>query len=196
MNRIHSIRQLNAGFPAADRTGWVLSSLVLGALIVFALLLTYRSEAVAEVQQQGRNPDANVIAWDGRFIAYDNGTAKDTKTGLMWAARDDGKGVNKRDLKTYFDNYRAGGYDDWRVPTVDELKTIYDPAGKKHISCVTDLIHVSDEWVWALGDKDFALGYSFFHGGSEGYAGKDDPGNLGRLDYLLVCRGLPVRGGR
>ncbi len=343
MNRNHSIRQLNAGFPAADRTGWVLSSLVLGALIVFVLLLTCRSEAVAEVQNKGRNASANVIAFDGRFIAYDNGTVKDRKTGLMWAAedggkaideadlkmyfenyraggyddwrmptideleeiydegtenkqgyhltklidlsgewvwglddrdlaisfgfmegspavaffdgpgsgtwyqakkaegggarplpvrateksqtkkqeagdgrfiahdngtvsdkktglmwaaRDDGKGINKRDLKTYYANYRAGGYDDWRVPTVDELKTIYDPAGKKHISCVTDLIRVSDEWVWALGDKDFFLGYSFFHGGSEGYAGKDDPGSLGRLDYLLVCRALPVRGGR
>ena len=343
MNRIHSIRQLSTGFPAADRTGWVLSSLMLSTLIVFVLLFTCPSEAVAEVQNQGRNPDANPITFDGRFIAYDNGTVKDTKTGLMWAAkdggkaideadlktyfenyraggyddwrmptideleeiydegtenkhgyhltklidlagewvwgldgrdlgtsfgfidgstavaffdgpgsgawyqakkaggggarplsvrateksqpkkqeavdsrfiahdngtvsdkktglmwaaRDDGKGINKRDLRTYFTNYRAAGYDDWRVPTVDELKTIYDPAGKKHITCVTDLIHVSDEWVWALGDKEFALGYSFFHGGSEGYAGKDGPGSLGRLDYLLVCRALPVRGGR
>ncbi len=340
---MHSIRQIGTRFLTADRISPVLSSLMLGALIVFVLLFNYRSGAVAEVQNQGQNPDANVIAYDGRFIAYDNGTVKDTKTdlmwaakddgkaideadlktyfnnyraggyadwrmptideleeiyddgtenkhgyhltklidlagewvwgldgrdlatsfgfiegstavaffdgpgsgawyqakkvegggarplpvratgksqtkkqeagdgrfiahdngtvldkktGLMWAARDDGKGINKRDLRAYFGNYRAGGYDDWRVPTVDELKTIYDPTGKKHISCVTDLIHVSDEWVWALGDKEFALGYSFFHGGSEGYAGKDDPGSLGRLDYLLVCRALPVRDGR
>ena len=340
---MHSIQQLSTGFPAADRMSSVLSSLILCTLIVFVLLFTCRSGAAAEVQNQGRNPVANVIAFDDRFIAYDNGTVKDRKTGLMWAAkdggkaideadlktyfnnyraggyadwrmptideleeiydedtenkqgfhltklidlagewvwgldsrdlaisfgfiegspavaffdgpgsgawyqakkaggggarplpvratgksqakkqeagdgrfiahdngtvldkktglmwaaRDDGKGINKRDLRTYFANYRAGGYDDWRVPTVDEFKTIYDPAGKKHITCVTDLIHVSDEWVWALGDKEFALGYSFFHGGSEGYAGKDDPGSLGRLDYLLVCRALPVRGGR
>jgi len=340
---MHSIRQIGTGFLAADRMSSVLSSLILSALIIFVLLFIPESGAVAEVQNQGQRPVANVIAYDDRFIAYDNGTVKDTKTGLMWAAkdggkvideadletyfknyraggygdwrmptvdeleeiydedtenkqgfhltklidlagewvwgldsrdlaisfgfiegspavaffdgpgsgawyqakkaggggarplpvratgksqakkqeagdgrfiahdngtvldkktglmwaaRDDGKGINKRDLRTYFANYRAGGYDDWRVPTVDEFKTIYDPAGKKHISCVTDLIHVSDEWVWALGDKEFALGYSFFHGGSEGYAGKDDPGSLGRLDYLLVCRALPVRGGR
>ena len=193
---MYSIRQIGTGFPAADRMSSVLSSLILSALIVFVLLFTYRSGAVAEVQNQGGNPVANVIAFDGRFIAYDNGTVKDTKTGLMWAAKDGGKAIDEADFKTYFKNYRAGGYDDWRVPTVDEIKTIYDPAGKKHISCVTDLIHVSDEWVWALGDKEFALGYSFFHGGSEGYAVKGDPGNLERLDYLLVCRALPVRGGR
>ena len=148
------------------------------------------------VRAPGKPQTKEQEAGDNRFIAHDNGTVSDKKTGLMWAARDDGKGINKRDLKVYFQNYRAGGYDDWRVPTVEELKTIYDSAGKKHISCVTDLIHVSDEWVWAVGDKKFALGYSFFHGGSEGYAGKDDPGKLGRLDYLLVCRALPVRSGR
>jgi len=148
------------------------------------------------VRATGKPQEKKQEAGDDRFTAHDNGTVSDKKTGLMWAARDDGKGINKRDLKTYFANYRAGGYDDWRVPTVDELKTIYNPAGKKHISCVTDFIHVGDEWVWALGDKEFALGYSFFHGGSEGYAGKGDPGLVERLDYLLVCRALPVRGGR
>ena len=29
-------------------------------------------------------------ARDGRFIAYDNGTVLDTRTNLMWAARDNG----------------------------------------------------------------------------------------------------------
>ena len=340
---MHSIRQIGAGFPAAYRMGSVLSMLILNAFIIFVLLFTSESGIAAEEQNQDRNPVANVIAFDDRFIAYDNGTVKDRKTGLMWAAkdggkaieeadletyfsnyraggyadwrmptideleeiydegteskqgyhltklidltgewvwgldsrdlaisfgfiegspavaffdgpgsgtwyqakkaggvgarplpvrapgktqtkkqeagddrftahengtvsdkktglmwaaRDDGQGINKRDLKAYFEKYRAGGYDDWRMPTVDELKTIYDPAGKKHISCITDLIYVSDEWVWAVGDKKFALGYSFFHGGSEGYAGKDDFNPVERLDYLLVCRALPVRGGR
>lgn len=133
---------------------------------------------------------------DNRFIDNQDGTISDKKTGLMWAARDDGKGINKLDLKTYLANYRAGGYDDWRTPTVDELRTLYDPKGKKQISCITDLIHVGDEWVWAVGEKEFVLGFSFFHGGSEGYAGRDDLDTVERLNYLLVCRALPVRGGR
>ena len=147
------------------------------------------------VRATGKSQTEKQTAEDGRFIAHGDGTVSDKKTGLMWAATDDGKGINKRDLGAYLANYRAGGYDDWRVPTVDELKTIYDPAGKGLVSCVTDLIHVSDEWVWALGDRGFFLGFSFFNGGSEGYAGKGDPGLFERLDYLLVCRVLPVRGG-
>ena len=114
----------------------------------------------------------------------------------MWAARDGGKTIDETDLETYFNNYRVGGYTNWRMPTIDELKTIYDPAGKKDISCVTDLIHLSDEWVWASGKKGLVLGYSFFHGGSEGYTVRDDFNPVERLNYLLVCRALPVRGGR
>jgi hypothetical protein len=148
------------------------------------------------VRTTGKSQTKKLAAGDGRFIAHGDGTVSDKKTGLMWAARDDGKGVNKRDVESYFRNYRAGGHDDWRIPTVDELKTIYDPMGKKHISCVTDLIHVGDEWVWAVGEKEFVLGYSFFHGGSEGYARKGDSGLVERLNYLLVCRALPVREGR
>jgi len=134
-----------------------------------------------------------VEADGNRFIDNQDGTVSDKQTGLMWAARDDGKGINKRDLKTYLVNYRAGGYDDWRIPTVDELKTLYDPIGKKQISCITDLIHVGDEWVWAVGEEEFVLGYSFFHGGSEGYAGRDGLDTVDRLNYLLVSRALPVR---
>src|SRR5450759_5881470 len=31
---------------------------------------------------------------DGRFIAYDNGTVLDTRTKLMWAAKDNGSDIN------------------------------------------------------------------------------------------------------
>ena len=67
-----------------------------------------------------------MIDREDRFIAYDNGTVLDTQTGLLWAAKDDGKGMNEQDAKVYFKNYRAGGYADWRMPTVDELEAIYD----------------------------------------------------------------------
>jgi len=66
------------------------------------------------------------IARDGRFIAYANGTVLDTKTNLMWAAKDDGKGLFENAAKDYIAKYRGGGYTDWRMPTMDELKIIYD----------------------------------------------------------------------
>jgi len=41
------------------------------------------------------------IGRNGRFIAYDNGTVQDTKTGLMWAAKDNGRIVTWQEAKEY-----------------------------------------------------------------------------------------------
>lgn len=62
-----------------------------------------------------------------RFVAYDNGAVKDLTTGLMWAAADNGGPIGWSKAKTYCHNYRGGGYQDWRMPTNEELKAIYDP---------------------------------------------------------------------
>jgi hypothetical protein len=69
---------------------------------------------------------AKEIGRDGRFIAYANGTVLDTKTNLMWAAKDDAKGLLGIEAKEYIANYNGGGYTDWRMPTIDELETLYD----------------------------------------------------------------------
>ena len=61
------------------------------------------------------------ISRDGRFIAYDNGTVLDTKTNLMWAAKDNGSDINWDNAISYCENYQGGGYTDWRMPARDEL---------------------------------------------------------------------------
>jgi uncharacterized caspase-like protein len=70
--------------------------------------------------------DPKEIRRDGRFIAYDNGTVVDMKTNLMWAAKDNGSDINWTDAKSYCENYRGGGYTDWRMPTQNELAGLYD----------------------------------------------------------------------
>ncbi|MDM8544789.1 hypothetical protein QUF90_27280 [Desulfococcaceae bacterium HSG9] len=51
---------------------------------------------------------SNEIDRDGRFIAYKNGTVKDTKTGLVWAAKENGKIINWKDAKKYCAKYKGG----------------------------------------------------------------------------------------
>ena len=89
------------------------------------------------------------IARDGKFIAYSNGTVLDTTTNLMWANKDSGRDFGYYALKNYIKTYRGGGYTDWRMPTKDELKTIYDHAKKnRHGYHVTNLIDITGEWVF------------------------------------------------
>jgi hypothetical protein len=75
-----------------------------------------------------------------RFIQKADGTVSDTTTGLMWAMegfkQDKDLGQrNKDDMQRilmfweaweYIKRYRGGGYKDWRMPTPDELETLYE----------------------------------------------------------------------
>lgn len=96
--------------------------------------------------------NAGEKARDGRFIAYDNGTVLDTKTNLMWSAKDNGSDINWQGAKSYCENYRGGGYTDWRMPTLDELAGLYDESKSRPTSSCRALfssytIHVATELI-------------------------------------------------
>ncbi|MCI5179142.1 MAG: DUF1566 domain-containing protein [Candidatus Electrothrix sp. AW3_4] len=71
----------------------------------------------------------------GQYLDHCNGTITDTETGLMWKRCSEGlSGVNceEGEAKKYkwndavqrFKNIQYAGYSDWRLPTIDELKTL------------------------------------------------------------------------
>ncbi|MCI5192165.1 MAG: DUF1566 domain-containing protein [Candidatus Electrothrix sp. AU1_5] len=78
----------------------------------------------------------------GQYIDHGDGTITDTDTGLMWKRCLEGlSGVNceegKAERYTWdeavkrFKNVEYAGYADWRLPTIDELKTlVYCSKGK------------------------------------------------------------------
>jgi hypothetical protein len=51
----------------------------------------------------------------------------DLKSGLMWAARDNGRDIDWRRANRYCDGLELAGYPDWRLPTLDELEALYRP---------------------------------------------------------------------
>jgi hypothetical protein len=106
---------------------------------------------------------AKETAKDGRFIAYDNGTVLDTRTNLMWAAMDNGSNINLNDAKNYCENYRGGGYSDWRMPTQDEQAGLYDGSvnGNNGYN-LTTLITLTACCPWVAGGSNAAnFNFSF-----------------------------------
>ena len=67
-----------------------------------------------------------VLASD-RFVDNGDGTVTDTKSGLMWASQDNGVPVNWPDAMDYCENLQTAGYEDWRMPTLAELSSLYNP---------------------------------------------------------------------
>ncbi len=52
-------------------------------------------------------------------------TCLDPATGLMWQTATSHTMKSIEDARLYADNLSAGGYDDWRLPTVEELYNLY-----------------------------------------------------------------------
>jgi len=70
---------------------------------------------------------------DKRFGDLGDGTILDQKTGLMWMAMDywqtEKKWINWYTAKEYvqrMNNKKFAGHGDWRLPTPEEAKTLYD----------------------------------------------------------------------
>jgi hypothetical protein len=134
---------------------------------------------------------AGEIGRDGRFIAYDNGTVLDTRTNLMWAEEDSDSDFDWWNAKSYCENYRGGGYTDWRMPTQDELAGLYD-AAKTYTTAggfdvhLTELIHLSSFGHWSSEARGAVAAFFNFHEGAGGW----------HLQPDISFRSLPVRSGK
>jgi hypothetical protein len=142
-----------------------------------------------------KSSTAGEKARDGHFIAYDNGTVLDTKTKLMWADKDNGSDIKWQDAKFYCENYRAGGYKDWRMPTLDELEGLFDASKSHPAACYSrNSMHVATEliditcfcpWASETSDSEAAI-FDFGPGIRSAFASQ-----LARFS-----RALPVRSGK
>ena len=132
------------------------------------------------------------IGNDGRFEAYDDGTVLDTRANLMWAEEDNGSNINWQDAKSYCENYRVGGYTDWRMPTQGELAGLYDKAktyksDRGYDVHLTELIRLTCAWVWASETHRSVAANFSFNGGNQLW---DNQSNTNGY------RVLPVRSGK
>jgi hypothetical protein len=76
-----------------------------------------------QAQTQNRNPADAVVTIDGRAWALETSGAA-----LPWA-----------EANEFCDTLEAGGFSDWRLPTLAELERIHDPAAESSIRGPFDL---------------------------------------------------------
>jgi len=152
----------------------------IAAMVVTILMGAFIAAKYATAKETGK---------DGRFIAYDDGTVLDTTTDLMWAAKDNGSDVNWAKAKSYCENYRGGGYADWRMPHQDELAKLFSTAKNHKSDCgysvdITGLIHLTCAWVWASEKRGSDAANFDFYSGKQGWSNES-------VEYY--DRALPVR---
>jgi hypothetical protein len=153
---------------------------------------TYQVVLIGKIQVEEKETKDKEVSREASFISYSNGTILDTRTNLMWAAKDNGSNINWKNAKNYCENYRGGGYTDWRMPTQDELAGLYNTAYTYKSACgynlhLTELIRFSCTWTWASETRGSEAANFLFDSGHRYWS--DQSGN----DSYRV---IPVRSGK
>jgi len=122
-----------------------------------------------------------------RFIDNGDGTVTDTKTGLMWSARDNGFDIDYFGADIAADESTLAGYLNWRLPDKKELAEIYDATRKnKQGYGITDKIKLSECCQWSSYDSLGASSLIDFSNGKELWMFKSDTQQL----RLLMVRNV------
>jgi ankyrin repeat protein len=120
-----------------------------------------------------------------RFVKKE-GYVLDLKTGLMWADGDNGKNIAFKGARNFCTKFKAGKFSDWRVPSIKELKTIYDPTVlNRNGYHVSDRINMTYNSIWSDQEKGNKGARLSFYKGNLVWYGKDKK---------VFGRALPVRG--
>ena len=106
------------------------------------------------------------IGRDSTYIAYASGVVEDTATGLEWIAGLDAD-TNWNDAQNWVQRLTVDG-GGWRMPTRDELQTLYKKgAGKNNM---TPLLKISGFSVWSGEKKDSSTAWKVdYFGGRTSY---------------------------
>jgi len=78
-----------------------------------------------------QEPKTNQTPTVSGFIDNGDGTISDTTAGLMWQKNDDGKQRSWDASLNYSQSLSLGGHSDWRLPTLEELTSLWKNAGSK-----------------------------------------------------------------
>ncbi len=161
--------------------------------------LKVETEALKMEIEQLKNPPKPKIteAQIGQFIARDDGTALDTTTGLTWCRFSigqrwengtvigDTKAMTWDDAMKVTHSFNAreacGGFTDWRLPTIEELKSIVVAESSPPKINHTIFPNTLPEWFWSsspYAEHSFNAWSIFFYNGYSGYDYKDYEGNV------------------
>ncbi len=123
----------------------------------------------------------------GNYVDNGDGTVTDTTTGLMWQ-QDTAPGTYTWEgALSYCDNLSIAGYDDWRLPSRNELHSIVDYS--KHHPSTDHVLNTESLPYWSSTTSAYVPSYAWyvsFYAGSVGYGSKGY-----YKHYVRAVRGRP-----
>lgn len=107
-----------------------------------------------------------------RFVVRGSAVVRDAVTGLEWTRRDDGVGLDWHKAEAYCESLSVDDAGRWRLPSVEELRSLYGATTRVPCGAVTCAIDpafaLTEQYVWtASGRGPQARTYLDFQFGTE-----------------------------
>ena len=146
---------------------------------------------------------ATGTGWAASYEDNGNGTVTDEASGLLWQQADSyhelKKGMNWYEALEYValkNSEKFAGFDDWRLPTRDELKSLYDKSrpvkskGGERIGLPSVFKSGGSYYLWTTNERGLDNAWYFGLGFKEDYFNLKE---LGDLDQgVKMVRGKPT----
>lgn len=118
---------------------------------------------------------SNPVSAGERFTDNGDGTVTDHRLGLMWAKSTNVGDINWHEagqwIRFTFPDTIPANHTDWRLPTLEELKSLYDKTAKGYeTNCgrrvkIDPTIRLDCGWIWTSERKSItAIVYNFQRG--------------------------------
>ncbi|MEN8190405.1 MAG: DUF1566 domain-containing protein [Thermodesulfobacteriota bacterium] len=126
-----------------------------------------------------------MLAGERFFIDTEKSVIIDQQTGLMWPLKDNGSDISWPAAHEYCDQFNQGGFDDWRMPTQDELATLYRlEAAQTTEYYIIEKISITACCLWAKDNRSSKVASFDFEYGNRDW---------GHAQSTVDARVLPVR---
>lgn len=137
------------------------------------------------------------------YVDTGNGTVRDLKSGLIWQQADSyhelKKGMNWYEALEYVaskNSEKFAGFDDWRLPTLTELKSLYDPSrpikskDNERIGLPSAFKNGGSYYLWTNTERGLDNAWYFGLGFKEDYFNLKEMGDLDQ--GVKMVRGKPT----
>ena len=112
-----------------------------------------------------------IVILTGTALIAQDGVWKDGDTGLTWAGKDNGMPITPGEGASYCDSLKTGGID-WRLPTIDEVESVYDAKEKNKKYRIKGTIELSEACVLTSSTNRGGDTFTFcFNSGSRNIGG-------------------------